>query len=44
MSPSACPECGTEVWEIIEFSGGSESAVEIRECVHGHAWTVVLTA
>lgn len=44
MTPSACPECGTTVWEVVEFSGGETSAVETRECERGHEWTEVLTA
>jgi len=44
MTPSPCPDCGTTVWEAIEFSGNDHSAVEVRKCERGHEWTEVLTA
>lgn len=42
MTPSPCPVCGTTVWEVSDFSGGAEIAVETRECERGHEWTEVL--
>jgi len=44
MAPSPCPQCGTTVWTVTDFSGGEHSAVEVRECERGHEWTEVLTA
>lgn len=42
---SVCPrdDCDATAWEVVEFSGGEEFAVEKRECEYGHRWTEVLS-